>query len=287
VPAPFSPRTDRILLLAVGAALVAVALASVVRESAPAWSREQEAVRRIVRRRLGEERAAKVPEGMQQVWIEELARVDRCVTCHSTHDWGAELADAPHPARSHPLPELMAKHPVERFGCTLCHGGQGWATEKHAAHGEVEHWGEPLLDTALARHYGLTRAELMEMRCNQCHRGDREVAGMPLLTEAKAFVAARKCSRCHVVDGVGGSVGPDLTSIGDKPAEHYHFPAGWSQARTALRWHQAHFLEPEAVVPGTRMPKFTITERQATALGLLALSWRRLTLPPAWIPPRR
>jgi cbb3-type cytochrome oxidase cytochrome c subunit len=90
-----------------------------------------------------------------------------------------------------------------------------------------------------------------------------------------------------VIDGQGGSVGPDLTEVGDKPPEHVHFPDGWSQARTALRWHQAHFLDPEAVVPGTRMPKFTLTERQATALGLLALSWRRLSLPPAWIPPRR
>jgi hypothetical protein len=287
VPAPFSPRTDRILLAVAGGLALVVAVASIVREATPAWSREQAAVRRIVASRLGEASAAKVPRGMQQVWIEELGRVDRCVTCHATHDFGEGLADAPHPARSHPLPELMAKHPVERFGCTLCHGGQGWATERHAAHGEVEHWGEPLLDTALARFYGLTRAELMEVRCNQCHRGDREVAGMPLLNETKKFVTARKCVRCHVIDCQGGNRGPDLTAVGDEPPEHLHFPEGWSKARTALRWHQAHFLDPEAVVAGSEMTKFTLTERQATALALLVISWRRLALPPAWIPPRR
>ena len=34
----------------------------------------------------------------------------------------------------------------QEFGCTSCHGGQGFATTTAGAHGDVEHWDEPLLD---------------------------------------------------------------------------------------------------------------------------------------------
>ncbi len=42
-------------------------------------------------------------------------------------------------------------HPVEKFGCTSCHGGQGWAIDTEAAHGQVAHWEEPLLGSGARR----------------------------------------------------------------------------------------------------------------------------------------
>ena len=36
-------------------------------------------------------------------------------------------------------------HDPARFGCTACHGGQGRATEKADAHGDVERWPEPMI----------------------------------------------------------------------------------------------------------------------------------------------
>jgi mono/diheme cytochrome c family protein len=284
--APFDPGRDRLALGLAGLVLLGVSLAAVLREANPGWEHEQANVRGIVRMRVGEEAARSLPTGIRQVWIERLDRVDRCVTCHVSIEGGPALARAPHPARSHPRPELLAAHPVEKFGCTLCHGGQGWATSKDAAHGRVPHWDDPLLDSATAKRYGLTAAELLEVRCNACHRDQRGVAGMPLLEEAKASFDKRKCIRCHSVGGVGGHVGPDLDAEGDKHPSLYSFPSTWKKPRSALAWHIEHLRSPEAMVPGSQMPTFTLDERQRAALALLVLSWRTLDLPAEWLPGR-
>ncbi|MBI2892978.1 MAG: c-type cytochrome [Deltaproteobacteria bacterium] len=64
--------------------------------------------------------------------------VDRCHTCHRGVDSGyyADPEDVPNPElRTHPNRDLLfASHPVQRFGCTPCHLGQGRATERTFAH---------------------------------------------------------------------------------------------------------------------------------------------------------
>ncbi len=286
----FSPRSDRALLLAAGLVLVGVAVAAFAREASPEWVRVRDDVRRRVAEKVGDERAARlVREGLAQVWIPELSRVDRCVACHAATEGGPDLAGLPVPAAPHPYPELMAAHPVERFGCTVCHGGQGSATTKEAAHGDVAHWDDPLLSAARARRYALTAAELMETKCNACHRGQDSVKGMPLVNQAKALVDAKRCRTCHAIEGRGGTTGPDLSTVGDEPPAHLAFPTPWTKARSALAWHVAHFLDPEAMVPGTAMKiPGGVTEREAIALALLVRSWTSAAPPPAWIPrPRR
>lgn len=255
-----------------------------VREASPGWADDQEMVRRIVEQRLGSERAASVPTGLSQIWLPELDRVDRCTTCHVTIEWGEELADAPHPARSHPKPGLLASHPPERFGCTLCHGGQGAATTLDAAHGHVPHWEDPLLDRLRAERYELTVVQLLEMRCNFCHWRQVKVEGMPLLNEAKATVRKQRCSSCHKIHGEGKTIGPDLTRAGEKRPSHYAFPEDWSSPETAMAWHIEHFLDPLAVTPKSTMTNFGFSVDEAIGLSLLVLSWRRMGLPAAWVP---
>lgn len=89
-------------------------------------------------------------------------QVDRCQTCHMGSAAGTYTsASIPREFRSHPWRStLMASHPVETFGCTSCHQGEGRATDNMAHSGlhlEEEngkerwhfagdhHWEDPLL----------------------------------------------------------------------------------------------------------------------------------------------
>jgi hypothetical protein len=92
-------------------------------------------------------------------------KVDRCVTCHLGID-NPDYKDAAQPLRSHPDLELYlskdSAHPLEDFGCTVCHNGRGRGTDFiSAAHipsseeqkeewetkyqwEELHHWDKPM-----------------------------------------------------------------------------------------------------------------------------------------------
>ena len=36
----------------------------------------------MVAEKFGEDRAAALPTGVQQIWVGDLSRADRCITCH-------------------------------------------------------------------------------------------------------------------------------------------------------------------------------------------------------------
>lgn len=277
-------RLDRWILLVAGGVCLAVALAAIVREATPAWAPIQEGALREIELEAGRDVADRLPHGLQQLWIPALRRTDRCVTCHVGVEGGAKLEKLSVVARAHPRPELLAAHPIETFGCTLCHGGQGAGVTVEAAHGEVEMWDEPLLGRARAKRHGLDQASLLEAACNACHRHAGAVAAMPRIAQARALVKKSKCVNCHRIDGRGGAVGPDLGREGDKSPDHLVFPVGWSGPRTALAWHTAHFLDPKRMSPGSEMPQLELTEDEARSLALLVTSWRALDLPPAWTP---
>jgi cytochrome c2 len=172
---------------------------------------------------------------------------------------------------------------AKRFGCTPCHGGQGWAVDMARAHGHVAHWNEPLLDTPLAEALmpGASRGALMESRCNVCHRYERETAEAPTINRAKRVVDQKGCRACHRINGRGGLIGPDLDTIGDKNPEQYDY-SHLAGRPSAFRWHAAHFQDPRALVADTVMPNFHFSADEIRALTLLAMSWRRPALEAAF-----
>ena len=276
-PAPDASMPGQTDVAALACLAVLLALATgwlIYQDSAPEYLRHQREFRDSVRQRPGEAAAATVPTGIQQIWVPETADANRCVTCHQATTWRGFEAGA-EPLRTHPA-GILRSHPIDRFGCTPCHGGQGWAVDQARAHGQIAHWGDPLLDTRLADALmpGAGRSALMESRCNVCHRYERETAGAPAIDRAKRLVNSKGCRACHRVNGRGGLIGPDLEAIGNKNPEQFDF--GRLAGRpSAFRWHAAHFRDPRALVADTVMPNFHFSTDEIRALTLLAMSWKR------------
>ncbi len=277
------PRLDRPVLAIVGALLVVGAVLFTINDREHEWRFYQYDFKRVVSEKLGADKARTAPRGLQQIWVPSLGRADRCITCHQAVTWkGFETAEEPY--RTHPL-EPLKNHPVEQFGCTSCHGGQGWAVDAAPAHGPVEHWEEPLLGRELGEAYSLVdnKAALMQMNCNTCHRYDRETRGAEMINLAKQVVTDKGCRACHVINSRGGTIGPDLTYVGDKAAEQYEY-GRLSGQKTAFAWHVAHLKDPRALVTETVMPNFHLTTKEAQALAILILSWRKAPVPAAMVP---
>lgn len=166
--------------------------------------------------------AAPIPIAIQQIWKPRLGVTDRCITCHLGMGAGAPVAGdrlfAAHP----PIP-----HDPRELGCTVCHGGQGRATTKDAAHGFVSHWDEQLLDR---RHQAAG--------CGACHD---DVPWIPRdeLARGQMLVESLDCLSCHRLDGRGRGDAPALTFVGltgyraDWHADHLRRRAAEGGAWTA------------------------------------------------------
>jgi mono/diheme cytochrome c family protein len=286
VRAPFSrfERFDFPALVLLSLLFFVLVAASVVREEEGDWRPIQGRFVRVLEQHGQLSAARSFAPGIRQIWIPALGRVDRCVTCHLGWEWSGTLPDSvPAPLTPHPALPYLDAHPFVQFGCTTCHGGQGFATQTRAAHGDVEHWDEPLLDHRLAERYGLSETELMQIRCNGCHRREESTVGMDTIDRGKVLFRQNKCLVCHTVDGRGGLKAPDLTYVGDKNPELFDF-AHVSGEHTAFNWHVQHLTHADTVSPGTAMPDFDFAPEEARALALLLLSWRRQSFPPHYLP---
>ena len=182
------------------------------------------------------------PLAIHQVLLPGLQRVDRCTTCHLGVD-DPTMKNAPEPFRYH---AGLGPHVASKFGCTICHGGQGLATEEKAAHGNVQFWDTPLLSP-----------EYVRASCGRCHK-EGDVPGVPELTEGRHLFETEGCRGCHKLNGVGGSIGPDLTEEGT--------------SHRSPEWLVSHFLAPNEVSAGSAMPNFHFTKEQARALTYYMLS---------------
>ena len=273
---------DPLYLSLCGIAILALVVLVFTFFAAPEWDDYQSEFRDLVAEKFGPERATSVPSGIQQVYVKELDAADRCVTCHLGVLWKG-LENAPEPYRTHPR-EILEKHPVEKFGCTVCHGGQGYATVSDDAHGPVRDWEEPLLGSRLGEFYVLSnRSALLQMNCNRCHRYEKETEGTSAINRGKELVQARGCRACHVINGRGGTVGPDLTYEGSKAPEQFNYER-IKGFHSAFSWHVAHFKNPKELVPETVMPNFGFSSADAQALTMLVMSWKRDVPPLAYVP---
>lgn len=75
-------------------------------------------------------------------------------------------------------------------------------------------------------------------------------------TGGQAVYVAQGCPRCHVINGQGGRMGPDLSRVGAEPGH-------------TAEWIIEHVKNPQSHNPGSRMPAFAgkISDSDLKALG--------------------
>ena len=185
-------------------------------------------VQGVARSRLAPEDAAAFAVELRQVVIPQLAIADRCVTCHVGMTPGEKGVPGDRLLRPHP----PVVHDAATFGCTTCHSGQGRATTTREAHGDVEHWPEPMLP----RRY-------LYASCGTCHT-HLAVPNAALLARGRDTFERSDCLACHRVDGRGGTLrpggeggieGPDLSRVGARGFRadwHAHHVTEHGRART-------------------------------------------------------
>ena len=181
-----------------------------------------------------------VPIEIEQITNPDLGIVDRCQTCHPAIDQaGFESKQVPLPFRTHPRrKELLGKnHPVESFGCTICHHGQGPQTKGIGSspfdHGRKDpYWESPMLP-----------GKLVQSTCVQCHNQEFEIPGAAAFNHGRRIFEDRRCFGCHSTKVFKGEyeAGPDLSRSREK--------------------HSPDFLEAWVRNPGeiradSRMPQF-------------------------------
>lgn len=284
----------RLLFLIFSALLAVLFVLSFVEDSTREWTGYQ---RRFMNTLERAERRG-VSTGIQQVIVSDLRNVDRCTTCHLAID-RPQLALAEEPFKSHPaLPGEVNKdgnptpfifHPIEKFGCTSCHGGQGLATEVKAAHGDVPHWEEPLL-----------RGPLVQASCRQCHGNTEQIREhVPMLLEGRELFKAKGCYGCHAIKDFGQTVSVDLAEVGSKSyllmeADFEMMP----HPHDRIHWLRRKLGQPRSLNPGLRpeelpageeevfasaMPHFGLSDHEVEALTVYLLSLKASNLPASYV----
>ncbi len=197
---------------------------------------------------------------IQQVVLEDLEddfyfakaqKVDRCTTCHLAIDRKG-FEDAPQPFRTHPEIDLFlgaySPHPLEKIGCTVCHGGNGHSlTFVHTAHTprneeqkkewekkyhwhELEKWEKKMLPLQYA-----------QASCAKCHQGTLDVPKAPKLNEGRSLARQYGCFGCHTVKGFESQwkAGPSLLNV---------------KSKLEQEWIENGLQSPKAFRPSTQMP---------------------------------
>ena len=215
--------------------------------------------------------------------FKDVPRYDRCTTCHQ----GIDRINYDKDAQNQPMPTVFASHPhltdgataidprgkvvpagiyldangphpINSFGCTICHGGQGSGTDfTYSSHTpndpkQKEEWAQPPLNWREIHHWDepMLPSRFMESSCVKCHH---EVTDIPRATKLQAGyerVVKYGCSGCHQIGGPG-SFGPDLTD------EHPVGPnLGHVGSKVSKEWIVKWIKNPHAFRPDTRMPRF-------------------------------
>jgi len=208
---------------------------------------------------------------IDQIWLPGMNVVDRCSTCHQGITQ-ASLAgpEVPQPFRAHP----PIPHHVRDWGCTVCHRGQGPATEVAEAHESTLAWEQPILPT-----------RFIQASCGTCHYAN--LPQTPQLTRGRELLAELNCEGCHRLPGIDhpAMLGPDLTNVGTKVSREWIYK--WlKEPRTIVDKDGNVTVNGYETEEEPRMPKFRLTEAELRGLSAYLSVQRAKAVVPYKMDPR-
>jgi mono/diheme cytochrome c family protein len=246
-------RRVRLTFAVSSVVFLAVLAISPVKDYRREWKRYERRYIRFAQGRPDSKRllADSRPE-IDQIWIPGMNVVDRCTTCHLGITQPSLIdASVPQPFRAHPgIP-----HRVRDWGCTVCHRGQGPATEVAEAHQTTLAWEQPILPT-----------KFIQGACGACHRAG--LPETPRLNRGRELLTKLNCVGCHRLQDIErpAMLGPDLTGIGAKVSRRWIYK--WlKEPRTLTDSTGNVTVNGYETGPESRMPKFRLTEQELSGLS--------------------
>ena len=82
-----------------------------------------------------------------------------------------------------------------------------------------------------------------------------------LVAKGKEIYAQKKCSMCHMIDGVGGKIGGDLSDEGNKGRDE--------------EWLIKYFKDPKSLMPEAKMRPVKGTDEELKALAAYLMSLKK------------
>lgn len=235
-------RIFRILFVIVSILVLLLFLGQVWKDRSRSYDTYQDEFGKLAAQKSAEPSPSnRFQTGIHQRWVEALNRADRCETCHLGLE-DPKFNGSPEPFTTHPAPSL---HSFEKFGCTICHGGQGPATTLKGAHGPTDNW-----KTALYHQ------DFMENSCPLCH-GEFIDKKAPVYSSGRLIFNDYGCRGCHKVAGKPKTyVGPPLDQMGEKVKPDWLF-----------RW----IRNPKGYLPLTRMPNSKLSDQECADVAAFLL----------------
>ncbi len=241
------------------------------KEISPEWKKYQAEYKTLFVNKAEDKVAIKRAQAfnidIQQIYIGSLQKTDRCTSCHV----GVEnplMVDVQHPFKQH-SGNYLKDHPVNRFGCTICHNGQDRALSTRVAHGieRATYWDYPIMPL-----------KYVQSSCAQCH--DFEMLqhnGGELVAGGERLFFEKGCKGCHKLNGIGGVLGNALDTTGSLAFAYFPFKYVKGE-QTVYAWHKQHFDDPRNIVPESEM-RIDITEKEADLLTTYILSRKVREIP--------
>lgn len=169
------------------------------------------------------------------VWTQVIASAgidpaaEQCLNCHFTE----QTTEEAHPGKH------LGRHSPTTFGCVLCHGGNGSASDKEEAHTSVE--GFPfLVDREI------------EAACGKCHV-EPAVLDAPYLSGGRYVLNKYGCVTCHRLPV-------------EIPVRRYAPRLDYMGNKVTKAWLDQWLIDPTVYLPKSKMPRVEMSDLERKAI---------------------